>query len=102
MHGRSELSRVLAPRGRAILDLGNSESFNASPPPLLSRASKDDRDTHPSNDRIVLQGPKGLAVIEHRAFQILPLLGRRSATAATAAASAMEEHHELALCVFRT
>jgi SAM-dependent methyltransferase len=67
----AEVSRVLAPRGRAILDLGNSMSLNA----ICCRSySELPRMTAiPINQMVAMLKTKGLLIVEHRAFQILPL-----------------------------
>jgi ubiquinone/menaquinone biosynthesis C-methylase UbiE len=66
-----EVSRVLVSRGRAILDLGNSRSLNAiccRSYPELPRMT-----AIPINRVIELLKANNLSLIEHRAFQILPL-----------------------------
>jgi ubiquinone/menaquinone biosynthesis C-methylase UbiE len=71
----TDVSRVLAPRGRAILDLGNSASLNAICCrfyPELPRMT-----AIPINRMIQLFEANRLTVIEHRAFQILPLWADR-------------------------
>jgi SAM-dependent methyltransferase len=71
----TEVSRVLAPRGRAILDLGNSNSLNAiccRSYPELPRMTAIPIDRMPE-----LFKTNGLSLIEHRAFQILPLWAGR-------------------------
>jgi SAM-dependent methyltransferase len=67
----TEVSRVLVPRGRAILDLGNSNSLNAiccRSYPELPRMT-----AIPVNRMLELFETNGLSLKEHRAFQILPL-----------------------------
>jgi SAM-dependent methyltransferase len=71
----TEVSRVLAPQGRAILDLGNSSSLNAISSrsyPELPRMT-----AIPINRMLELFEIDNLSVIEHRAFQILPLWAGR-------------------------
>lgn len=71
----ADVSRVLAPCGRAILDLGNSTSLNAICCrfyPGLPRMT-----AIPINRMIKLFAANRLTVIEHRAFQILPLWADR-------------------------
>jgi SAM-dependent methyltransferase len=71
----AEVSRVLAPRGRAILDLGNSVSLNA----ICSRSYPElPRMTAvPINRMLESFKLNNLSLIEHRAFQILPLWADR-------------------------
>lgn len=71
----TEVSRVLVSRGRAILDLGNSESLNAiccRSYPELPRMT-----AIPVSQMIELFKANKLSAIEHRAFQILPLWAER-------------------------
>jgi ubiquinone/menaquinone biosynthesis C-methylase UbiE len=71
----AEVGRVLAPGGRAILDLGNSDSLNAiccRSYPELPRMT-----AIPISRMIRLFRANELSVIEHRAFQILPLWADR-------------------------
>jgi SAM-dependent methyltransferase len=67
----AEVGRVLAPGGRAILDLGNSRSINA----ICCRSYYElPRMTAiPISRMISVFKANGLSLIEHRAFQILPL-----------------------------
>jgi ubiquinone/menaquinone biosynthesis C-methylase UbiE len=71
----TEVARVLAPHGRAILDLGNSESLNA----ICCRSYPElPRMTAISIDRMIeLFKANKLSLLEHRAFQILPLWAGR-------------------------
>ena len=71
----AEIGRVLAPRGRAILDLGNSYSLNAiccrsypELPRMTAISIRQMRELFKTNN---------LSIIEHRAFQILPLWAGR-------------------------
>lgn len=67
----AEVSRVLAPRGRAILDLGNSRSINAVCCRSYSELPR--MTAIPINRMISVFKANGLSLVEHRAFQILPL-----------------------------
>ena len=73
----TEVSRVLAPGGRAILDLGNSNSLNA----LCCRWYPElpTMTAIPINRMIELLKTNDLSLVEHRAFQILPLWADRPA-----------------------
>jgi ubiquinone/menaquinone biosynthesis C-methylase UbiE len=71
----AEITRVLSPGGRGILDMGNQDSLNT----LVVRAHPElAHPYHMSVGRMEkLMCRAGLDVIEHRAFQILPLWGDR-------------------------
>ncbi len=70
-----ELARTLKPGARAVLDLGNARSLNAYSvrhyPDLAKQYFHTARRAAP-HDR-----EAGLVIVEHRAFQILPLWADR-------------------------
>lgn len=70
-----EIARVLQPGGRAVLDLGNSQSLNGFVCryyPELARHT-----TVPLAETLAMCARAGLTVREHRSFQILPLWADR-------------------------
>ena len=67
----SEVSRVLEPGGRAILDLANSQSLNA----ICCRAYPElpELKAVPVSAMLKMFQQYGLRVVEHRTYQLLPL-----------------------------
>ncbi|MBR0704818.1 class I SAM-dependent methyltransferase [Bradyrhizobium diazoefficiens] len=71
----SEVARVLEVSGRCVLDLGNSRSLNSF---CVSKYSELPQSFHLPLPTILKMFPQnGLSVVEHRAFQILPLWADR-------------------------
>ena len=71
----SEVARVLAPSGRCVLDLGNSRSLNTY---CVSKYTELPPSFHlPLPTILKMLSQNGLSVVEHRAFQILPLWADR-------------------------
>lgn len=68
-----EIARVLRPRGRALLELGNAWSLNT----LVTRSSVSGvRSYHlPIGRMLRLLAEAGLRIDEHRRFQLLPMYG---------------------------
>jgi ubiquinone/menaquinone biosynthesis C-methylase UbiE len=71
----SEIARVLGPSGRCILDFGNSRSLNSY---CVSKYTEWPPSFHVPLPKILkMLSENGLSVVEHRAFQILPLWADR-------------------------
>lgn len=70
-----ELARVLRPGGRAILDLGNARSLNAYCVRHYPDLARQHLQTRGAMRKMVQNA--GLAIVEQRAFQILPLWADR-------------------------
>ncbi|QWG25102.1 class I SAM-dependent methyltransferase [Bradyrhizobium sediminis] len=71
----SEIARVLGPSGRCILDFGNSRSLNTY---CVSKYTELPPSFHLPLPKILkMLSQNGLSVVEHRAFQILPLWADR-------------------------
>lgn len=71
----SEVARVLEPSGRCVLDLGNSRSLNTY---CVSKYTELPPSFHlPLPTILKMLSENGLSVVEHRAFQILPLWADR-------------------------
>jgi SAM-dependent methyltransferase len=71
-----EIARVLAPGGRAVLDLGNSQSLNG----FVCRHYYSELARHttvPLAQTLAMCARAGLTVREHRSFQLLPLWADR-------------------------
>ena len=70
-----EIARVLTPGGHCILDFGNSRSLNTY---CVSKYTELPPSFHvPLTDIRAMLAANGLDVIEHRAFQLLPLWADR-------------------------
>lgn len=71
-----EISRVLRPKGRCVLDLGNSNSINSY---CVRNHYPEWIDSYhvPVSEMVRLCKGNGLNIIEHRAFQLLPLWAGR-------------------------
>lgn len=74
-HVFTEIARVLKPGGRAILDLGNVRSLNAFSVSHYTELPRQYFQT--PGEMHLLIASAGLVVVEHRAFQILPLWADR-------------------------
>ncbi|MBR1236299.1 class I SAM-dependent methyltransferase [Bradyrhizobium sp. AUGA SZCCT0182] len=71
----SEVARVLEPSGRCVLDLGNSRSLNTY---CVSKYTELPPSFHlPLPTILKVLSDNGLSVVEHRAFQLLPLWADR-------------------------
>ena len=67
----SEVACVLEPSGRCVLDFGNSRSLNTY---CVSKYTELPPSLHlPLPTILKMLSENGLSVVEHRAFQILPL-----------------------------
>lgn len=71
----SEIARVLKPSGRCVLDLGNSRSLNTY---CVGKYTELPPSFHLPLPKILkMLSENSLSVVEHRAFQILPLWADR-------------------------
>ncbi len=70
-----ELARTLKPGARAVLDLGNARSLNAYSVRHYPDLAKQYFHTRAELRRMIAEA--GLVIVEHRAFQILPLWADR-------------------------
>ncbi len=70
-----EIARVLRPGGRCVLDMGNSRSLNAC---CVARYTELPPSFHvPVSAMLAMLDRHGLTIVEHRAFQLLPLWADR-------------------------
>ena len=73
----AEIARVLKPGGRCILDMGNAHSLNTY---CVAHYPEWPPSFHvPTSEMLTMLDRHGLPVIEHRAFQLLPLWAGRPA-----------------------